>query len=290
MIRFSLVLTNHFQADPSNLQCDIKFVELNFGTQRTTVNTGYEQIHLRVTVDPQERNADAKAIQPRQTSASDGEIKSISGSRTSWAHTGSASIAASFPRLALQATTVAGSSRTIETCGTTEKKQYMSQINEQVLYGVVRWGFKIDDESDRKGGIKILGAKLPHASFEFYSSPLLLYPWSPRFIDVEVTSYWSLISPAKQGLEWITNMFSQSQTNGIVYSNICQAIALKIPSNLTKRSNYKATVRVNVTDPDLHSKTVVRHMDGEIGPLLEISEADHYNPIEHGKYSIFQTD
>ena len=185
-----------------------------------------------------------------------------------------------------------GSSRTTQTSGTTEKKQYTSQINEQVLYGVVRWGFKIDDESDRKGGIKILGAKLPHASFKFYSSPtpVLSYPPSSRFIDVEVTSYWSLISPEKQGLEWITNIFSQSRTNAVRYSNICQAIALKIPSNLPKPSNYNATLRVNVADPDLRSKTVVRHKDGEIGPLLEISEADHYNPIEHGKYSIFQTD
>ena len=43
---------------------NIKFVELNFGTQQATVNTGYEQIHLCVTVDPQEQNAHAKAIQP----------------------------------------------------------------------------------------------------------------------------------------------------------------------------------------------------------------------------------
>ena len=152
-----------------------------------------------------------------------------------------------------------GSSRTTQTSGTTKKKQYMSQINKQVLYGVVHWGFKIDDESDRKGGIKILGANLPHASFKFYSSPtpVLLYPASPRLIDVEITSYWSLVSPEKQGLEWITNIFSQSRTNTVGYFNICQAIALKIPSNLTKPSNYNATLRVNVADPDLHSKTIV---------------------------------
>ena len=211
---------------------------------------------------------------------------------TSWAHTGSASMAVNFPPLGFQTTAMVGSSHTTQTSGTTKKKQYMSQINEQVLYGVVLCGFKIDDESDQKGGIKILGAKLPHASFKFYSSPtpVLLYPPSPRLIDVEVTSYWSLISPEKQGLEWITNIFSQSQTNAVRYSNICQAIALKIPSNLTKPSNYNATLQVNMADPDLHSKMVVQHKDGEIGPLLKIPKANHYNPIEHGKYSIFQTD
>jgi len=78
-------LTIQEDRDASDFKCQVKFVELNFGTQRATGNTGYEQIHLRVTVDPQERDADAKAIQPRQTSASDGEIKCVSGSRISWA-------------------------------------------------------------------------------------------------------------------------------------------------------------------------------------------------------------
>ena len=194
------MLTNHFQA--SSLKWDLKFVELNFGAGRTTVNTGYEQIHLRITVDPRERDADAKVIQPRQTPAADGELKNVSGSSTSWAHNGSASTAANFSQLGFQTTAMVGSSRTTQTSGTTEKKQYTSQINEQVLYGVVRWGFKIDDESDRKGGIKILDAKLPHAAFEFHPS---LIP--SKYIDVEVSSYWSLISPKKQGLGWIANMF-----------------------------------------------------------------------------------
>jgi len=39
---------------------------------------------------------------------------------------------------------------------------------------------------------------------------------------------------------------------GVVYSNICQAVALKIPSNLLNRSDYKATHRVIIADPGLN--------------------------------------
>lgn len=66
-------------------------------------------------------------------------------------------------------------------------------------------------------------------------------------------------------------------------ANICQAVALKIPSTLMKYSRYKATLKA---DPDLHYTNTVRVNDGEIGAQLEISGAD-YTPAELiYKYSI----
>lgn len=257
---------------------------MNFDAEQATVNTGYEQIHLRVTIDPQERDADANVIQPRQTSTSDGEIKGISGWTNSWAQTGS--IAAGLTRLVPQGTVTGGLSHTTGTSGATERKQYTSRITEKTLYGVVRWGFQIDDESDRKAGIKILGSKLPHASFEFYPKSGLVNIPAPSFVDVEVASYWSLISH-KQDRRWFLDMFSHPQSDVVTYSNICQAVALKIPSTLMKRSRYKATLKVNVADGELRPKTKdVRVDDGEVGMLPDISRA-HYDATEHGKYSIW---
>jgi hypothetical protein len=103
-------------------------------------------------------------------------------------------MAADLIRLVPQGTVKGGLGRITGTSGAAERKQYTSQITEQTLYGVVRWGFKVDDESDRKQGIKIPDSKIPHASFEFYPKPVLVLIPAPRFVDVEVTSCWSLIS------------------------------------------------------------------------------------------------
>jgi hypothetical protein len=66
-------------------------------------------------------------------------------------------------------------------------------------------------------------------------------------------------------------MFSHPQPDVVAYSNICQAVALKIPSNLMKSSSYKATLKVNVAGRELRPKKDVRIDHGEVGIVPDIS-------------------
>jgi hypothetical protein len=69
----------------------------------------------------------------------------------------------------------------------------------------------------------------------------------------------------------VFGMLSHPQPDVVAYSNICQAVALKIPSKLMKRSSYKATLKVNVADRELRPKQDVRVDHGEVGIIPDIS-------------------
>ena len=89
---------------------------------------------------------------------------------------------------------------------------------------------------------------LPTIDFEFFHDATS--PRASRIINVEIRSDWSAISPSKQGFPWLGEGSEPLQT-APRYSNLCQLVALKIPSNLAERAKYKAELIVDLQKLDL---------------------------------------
>ena len=143
-----------------------------------------------------------------------------------------------------------------ETTGS-EKKRYKSAITEHHSDGNVQWGFNIDDVNLQKWGIDMREDVLPTARFKFVGDSDEPAP-PPKYMDIVITSYWSMILLNEQKSTWIHKLLhlfkSTGNTQSISYSNIFQIVALKADlSNLPKssESHYRAKVKVRsgVSDP-----------------------------------------
>ena len=75
-----------------------------------------------------------------------------------------------------------------------ETRNYGSRITQGDSYGVVWWGFNVDDPHAQEAGIELLDT-LPSAEFEFLGKNASL----PARLHVEVVSCWSLISSTESG-------------------------------------------------------------------------------------------
>ena len=141
-----------------------------------------------------------------------------------------------------------------------EKMRKLSAITEYQNYGKVRWGFNIDDVNFQKWGITMPEHDLPTVRFQFIGDSNKPAPPSPppKYMDIVVTSIWSMISPSELKSPWLHKLF-HSTTNGsgnaqttISYSNLFQIVALKAePSDLPKLSHYRANVKIKsgVSEP-----------------------------------------
>ena len=143
-----------------------------------------------------------------------------------------------------------------ETVGV-EKKRYTSTITEHRSNGNVRWGFNIDDVNLQKWGIDMQKDVLPTVRFEFIGDDDKPAP-PPKYMDIAVTSYWSMILPSEPKRTFIHkllrffNLRSTGNSQTTFYSNIFQIIALKADLfNLSKPSHYRAIVKVRsgASDP-----------------------------------------
>ena len=213
----------------------------------------YNQFHVRVVVDSQQENASIKVIKPKRTRNSDGEEKQSSSMKIGWTRsmTGRVALAAQ-PQGAITLTVM----KTNEKTAGSETKRYTSSIFEHHNYGVVRWGFNIDDRNAQRGGIEMLDDVLPTVDFEFIGHSDVPAP-PPKHMDIVVVSHWSMILPSEPETTWIRKLLrffrSSGNTQATSYSNLFQIVALKmVPCNLPERSDYRATLFVEpgATDAD----------------------------------------
>ena len=127
---------------------------------------------------------------------------------------------------------------------------------QQELYGVVWWGFNIDDLNEQEDGIDMSNDILPAVHFEFTGDSDIPAP-PPERMNVEISSCWSIIPQSEPKGTWIRKVLrltkSSGATQAISYSNLCQIVTFKtVPSNLPERSRYCADVQVwpGATDPE----------------------------------------
>ena len=129
-----------------------------------------------------------------------------------------------------------------------EKKRNHSAIAVHRSDGNVWWGFNIDDINIQKQGIDMQEDVLPTVRFEFVGDSDVPAP-PPKYMDIVITSYWSIILPSKPKSTWLRKLLdffgSTGNTQTTSYSNLFQIVALKAdPSNLPKPSHYRAKVKI----------------------------------------------
>ena len=234
---------------PRFSECFVQFTRLIFGTEPTT-NTAYEQFYLRVIVDSQQENADIEVIKPKRTLDSDREEMQSTSTKSGWTRGMTAGLNLGPQPLA----TITGTAiKTKEETAGSEKKRYNSAITEHHIDGNVRWGFNIDDVNLRRRGIEIQEDVLPTVHFEFLGDSNVPAP-PPKYMDIAITSYWSMAVPSKPKSSWVHNLscfFRRSTQTGkantqtISYSNLFQIVAVKANlSNMPEPSHYRAKVKV----------------------------------------------
>ena len=238
-----------------------------------TTSNAYEQFHLKVVVDSQQKNSRITDIKPKRTSHSNREVNQSSSTKKGKTRSKAAALnMGTNPTGSLSAT----ATNTHEETASYEQTHLSSPIIEHHGKGNVRWGFNIDDFSLRKGGIDLekWGIDLqedvmPTARFEFVGKSKV--PESPpKCLDIAVISYWRMIVPSEQKRSWIHKLlhivkFSKtpsqqpllagqrplalpvnSLTQTSSYTNLFQIVALTADlSKLRELSHYKAHVGVN---------------------------------------------
>ncbi|KDR66385.1 hypothetical protein GALMADRAFT_259488 [Galerina marginata CBS 339.88] len=247
----------------------IQFTKLNFGSHRTIGNSNmaYRQFHLRVTIDSQQKNADVTVIKPLQSVAFEREAKELSATKASWAI--GTSLGATIG-LSSNATMMATTTRTSEVATSLEKKRYTSRITQQTKYGVVWWGFEIDDPYEQEEGVKLSDPTLPAVEFEYLGDSDIPAP-PPKHIHVEVATYWSIIRKSGEDANWMYKILSRSTSNAGSYSNLCQIVTMVVPSNLKDRADYRATMHVNSGQHGSNFSTNVRRQTGTLDATPAVS-------------------
>jgi len=180
--------------------------------------------------------------------------KVIVGEKSAWSILGS--IAATISPTKLQAAFTATGGQTGETSTSVEQVENTFQVNPQTHLSRASCAFNINDPSHKKNGTQMTDDMLPMVDFEFFQDAVS--PCASRIIDVEIMSHWSAISPSRQGFLWL-NASSEPLQTAPRYSNLCQSVALKIPSNLMERAKYKAELVVDLQklDSDPHIFPIV---------------------------------
>ncbi|KAF8965972.1 hypothetical protein BDZ97DRAFT_1756973 [Flammula alnicola] len=245
--------------------CEIEFQKLNFSSHPTTKDVAYRQFCLWIAIDPQERNTDITVIQPQQTIAFEREAKEISSKKTTWTGGGVLAVASG---LKTQVTLSGTAARASEVAAGTEKNRYTSPITQQNKLGVACWRFTVDDDQEQKDGMKMPKAILPTVNFEFLGDSDVPGP-PPELLDIEVASCWSLFSPKETNWTWLQTLFQPKSEPR--YSNLCHIVILKVPSNLAKRSDYRATLHVNPGHNKSTFCTEVRRKVGSVEATPAIS-------------------
>ena len=176
----------------------VRFTKLVLGTEPTT-DIGYKLFHLRVVVDSHQENAEIEVIKPRRTPDSNGEEKQSSSTQSGQTRGMTTSLTLGpHPQAAIMGTAIKTNKKIVGS----EKMQYLSAITEYQNDGKVQWGFNIDDVNFQKWGINMPEYDLPTVNFEFVgdcdepANP-------PKYMDIVITSIWSIISPSDPKSTWI---------------------------------------------------------------------------------------
>ena len=237
------------QKPPQYSKRFVQFTKLSFGTELTTKDIAYKQIHLRIVVDSHQENADVEVIKPWKTPYSDGEVKQ-SFSTKSGSTRGIASGITLGPHP--QGTMTVTATKTNEESEGSEKKRFINRIDEYDDDGKVWWSFDIDDAYYQEKGRDMREDDLPAVHFEFTGDsdepePLPTPP--PEQMDIVITSYWKMTLPSEPKNTWIRRLlrFFKSTGQTTSYSNLFQIVALE--ANLSKLlglCRYRAKVVVNL--------------------------------------------
>ncbi|KAF9558795.1 hypothetical protein CPC08DRAFT_709388 [Agrocybe pediades] len=217
---------------------------------------------MQVVIDSQEKYTNIANVKPLPTPASDREVKVVETTKTTRTLLLGVAAAIGAPtKVTLNGT----ASRANERGQTQEHKRYTSRITTSDASGVVWWGYNVDDANQRQEGLRMLEGheNLPSASLT-YKLPLKVTlegcPEEEKYgssssstrrtsatksIDIEVASYWSLISEEKNlSLDVFRKLIATANKNRehVPYSNLIHFVVLTIPPEPQPKSNYVSTM------------------------------------------------
>ncbi|KAF9554633.1 hypothetical protein CPC08DRAFT_712743 [Agrocybe pediades] len=221
----------------------------------------FEQSYMQVIIDSQREHTNIKHVKPQPTRDSDNERKVVETTKST--RTIIAGLAAALGTPTKM--TLNGSvSHARERGRTEEHKRYTSRITTSDTNGVVWWGFNVDDANQRQEGLRLLEGhenlpsatltyKMPQEGTEDEHPAEGVYgavcdprrPSATKPIDIEVASYWSLISEGKTwSLDTILKLITAANENRehVPYSNLIHFVVLTIPPKPHPKSNYVATM------------------------------------------------
>ncbi|KAF4609773.1 hypothetical protein D9613_012055 [Agrocybe pediades] len=221
----------------------------------------FEQNYMQVIIDSRREQTKIKHVKPQPTRDSDSDRKVVETTKNTRTIIGGLAAALG---TATKVTLNGSFSHARETGRTEEHKRYTSRITTSDISGVVWWGFNVDDANQRQEGLRLLKGheNLPSATLtyklpqeriederpaeEMYGSvcnPQL--PSATEPIDIEVASYWSLISEGMTfSLDTILKLIAAANKNRehVPYSNLIHFVVLTIPPKPHPKSNYEATM------------------------------------------------
>lgn len=226
--------------------CHVLFTELETGTFPSADDLAYGHIHTTVIIDSQQELADITGVKPQRTPQYYKDLKLLS-EKDSWTSASAVYGISSQPQ---------GSSHAVQMpkCSTSSQMTInISRINN--MDGFVAWCYHVSDGFSQVGEKAMAFDKLPQAQFEFIGKTDT--PASPPdHTDVEVSTYWSVL-PRNGGTEnSLWNWPSTFWLNKPSYSNVCQIVTLKIPSDLPQgHYDYQARLAVFPQQSNLHNMT-----------------------------------
>jgi hypothetical protein len=134
-----------------------------------------------------------------------------------------------------QVTVSASASRTTEQSTSTEKTLNISRIIQTAIGSRSSWAFHIADPFEQEVGLPLPPEMLPFVHLEFWGETQAP---PPKYLDIEISSYWSVLGPRGRNTWW------SLPTSSPTFSNLCKIITLSLPSDLQGSHFYDADLLV----------------------------------------------
>ncbi|KAF8996513.1 hypothetical protein BDQ17DRAFT_915812 [Cyathus striatus] len=231
----------------------------------------YHQYGFRVLVDTKCEVTFINNILPVQTKHSETQVKETLTTTT-------ASITGACLKLGKSIEGSLSGIRDKETSTANERIINTSNIIHAEEAGVLQWCYGVDDKSDRQNGMKLEEGStlLPNATFNYKLGKI------PPCLDVEVLSYWKLEDvPTNSRLKWSPPWGGERKSKNVPkYSNLCQVVALMVPSHLKNMAKfYPNRTIVESLEPGIKMhKDSDTNLSGKVG-VQSLSEDPEENYI-----------
>jgi len=153
--------------------------------------------------------------------------------------------------------------------------------------GIAWWGFDVHDPYLQKGGTYLEETEHPTATFTFFAGAINNHIRVPKMIDVEVTSYWSVIPSltATSNVGWLSKIITANSSSVTQYSHLCQMTALSIPTDLKQDSHHSTILFIDTTGAGLHVKTKNLHPESRSVKInfSQMTRRMDSTPFDYGK-------
>lgn len=216
-------------------------------------NLVYHHFQLDIRIDAQSEFAYTPFVRPLSTPRYNSEAKVLKGVKKAWNTLASGSLTLLPPK----ATIGTSGGRTGEESSNTEKTVNLSRIMYREGRGVILWKFHFVDQFEQESGLALAPEKLPLVNISFAGPTPATPPSPPENLNVEIHTYWSILSSPG-------NAWTGSKPR---FSNLCKIITLNLSKDLQGSHLYLSNLLVQV-DANPIITTVKSEVEGSLGRAI----------------------